>query len=462
MTYMSMKRLTAALIASMLTASVVGCGAANTALSQSSLEEQAVATTQNSEESQAAGTKAFADEASLTQTAVEGGVIDTTDLFTNRDMEQEADLTGAQSITLTSGNDVTISEEGVYVLSGTVTDATVIVDADAAKVQIVFDGVSITNEDAPAIYVKNADKVFVTTTEGSENILATTGAFVADGDTNTDAVIFSKDDLTLNGLGTLVINSTDNGVSCKDDLKVTGGTYQITCASDALEANDSIRVAGGTLSIETQKDALHAENDEDDTVGYIYISGGTLDISSVDDGIQGTTYIQIDGGTMNINAGEGIEATYVQVNDGNITINASDDGINASQKSSAIEPVLQIRGGNLSVTMAQGDTDALDSNGYIYISGGTVDINAQFAFDFERGAEMTGGTVYVNGEQVTEITESMMMGGPMGGRGQMNDDGGPMGEPGQMDGNGGPMGGGLGGPGGHGGPGAQTVAISQT
>ena len=86
---------------------------------------------------------------------------------------------------------------------------------------------------------------------------------------------------------------------------------------------------------------MHAENDEDDTVGYIYISGGTLDINAVDDGIHGTTYIQIDGGTMNINAGEGIEATYVQVNDGNITINASDDGINASQKSSAIEPVLQ-------------------------------------------------------------------------------------------------------------------------
>lgn len=459
MTNVSMKRMTATLIASLLTASVTGCGAASAAKTLLPQEEQAVTVAQNNEESQTAGTEASADEATLTQATVEGGVIDATDLFTNRDMEQEADLTSAQSIALSSGNDVTISEEGVYVLSGTVTDTTVIVDADTAKVQLVLDGVSITNEDAPAIYVKNADKVFVTTTEGSENVLATTGAFIADGDTNTDAVIFSKDDLTLNGLGTLVINSTDNGVSCKDDLKVTGGTYQIACVSDALEANDSIRVAGGTLSIETQKDALHAENDEDDTVGFIYISGGTLDINAADDGIHGTTYIQIDGGTMNINAGEGIEATYVQVNDGNIAINASDDGINASQKSSAIEPVLQIRGGNLSVTMAQGDTDALDSNGYIYISGGTVDINAQFAFDFERGAEMTGGTVYVNGEQVTEISESMMMGGPMGGRGQMNGDGGPMGGPGEMGGDGGPMGGG---PGGHGGPGAQTVAISQT
>ena len=125
--------------------------------------------------------------------------------------------------------------------------------------------------------------------------------------------------------------------------------------------------------------------------------------------------VQIDGGTISVNAGEAIEGTYVQVNGGDLNVSAWDDGINASWKSQSVgDPTIDIRGGSIAIAMAQGDTDALDSNGYLYVSGGTVDITAQFAFDFEYGAEYTGGTIYVNGQQVSEITESMMMGGPGG------------------------------------------------
>ena len=151
----------------------------------------------------------------------------------------------------------------------------------------------------------------------------------------------------------------------------------------------------------------------------IYISGGTFTIDAEDDGIQGTTIVQIDGGTFGLSAGEAIEGTYVQINGGTIGIEASDDGINASNKSTAVSTLLEINGGELTINMAQGDTDALDSNGDLIINGGTVDITAQFAFDFERSAELNGGTVTVNGEQVTSITNSMMGGGMMGGRGGM-------------------------------------------
>ena len=90
----------------------------------------------------------------------------------------------------------------------------------------------------------------------------------------------------------------------------------------------------------------------------------------------------------------------MQLNGGDVEVYATDDGINASYKSDSLgTPVLEINGGNLAISMAQGDTDALDSNGYLYINGGTVDISAQFAFDYDLGAQMTGGTVYVNGEQ---------------------------------------------------------------
>ena len=404
---------------------LAGCsGAAETASTDTGdgKVDSAIVVVDEGTENQGASAEAGAASTYTAQvtelTGATGGILVAEDLFTERDLTQNADLSGAVYYTLEDGQDIAITSEGTYVISGTARNVTITVDApDTDKVQIVLDGATITNDDFPCIYVVSADKVFVTTAEGSTNALSVIGTFSTDGDTNTDAAIFSKDDLVLNGLGTLTVSSTDNGITCKDDLKVTGGTIAIDCTSDGLEANDSVRIAGGDITITTPKDAIHAENDEDDSVGYVYICGGTLDIEAGDDAIHATTYVQIDGGTIDISAAEAIEGTYVQFNGGDIDIYATDDGVNASYKSDSLgTPVLEINGGDLAISMAQGDTDALDSNGYLYINGGTVDISAQFAFDYDYGAEMTGGTVYVNGEQVYEITESMM-GGPGGGMG---------------------------------------------
>jgi len=289
-------------------------------------------------------------------------------------------------------------------------------------VQIVLSNVSVTNSTDPVIYVKSADKVFVTL-EGT-NELNVTGTFAADGDTNVDAVIFSKDDLTLNGTGALKINSTANGITSKDDLKVTGGTYTITAASHCLDANDSIRIADGTFTLNATEDGLHASNDDDATLGYVYIANGTFTIDASSDGIHGMSVVQIDGGTFTIDAAECLESTYVQVNDGSFALTSSDDAINATFKSTAYTPTLEINGGTVDITMAAGDTDALDTNGYLVITGGTVNISAQSPFDYDYGATFTGGTVYVNGQQITEITASMMgPGGGIGGQGSMGSQG---------------------------------------
>ena len=352
---------------------------------------------------------------SSSTTTVSGTVFTYDDEFSKRDLKQSADLSDAKYIALESGSNVTISEEGVFVLSGSVQNSTVIVDApDDAKVQLVLDGVTITNKDFPCIYVKSADKVFITTTD-SANKLSVTGSFTADGDTNTDAVIFSKDDLVINGVGSLSISSTDNGITSKDDLKVTGGTISINCTSDALEANDSIRIAGGDITIVSKKDGLHAEYDEDTSVGYIYICGGSLNITASDDAVHATTVVQIDDGNLTLSAREGIEGTYVQLNGGTVSISASDDGINAGRKSTAYAVTIEINGGELTIRMSSGDTDGIDSNGNLYINGGTVNITANSPFDYDGTAKYSGGTIIVNGKTTNTITNQF--GGGMGGMG---------------------------------------------
>ena len=368
--------------------------------------------TESSDKDSASGTS---DSASGSSVPASGSsAIDTSDLFSSRDLEQTADLSEAKTVTVSDGETCTIKTEGVYVIKGSASNAQILVTAgDEDKVQLVLDGVSITNDSTPCIYVQSADKVFVTTTD-SENTLTVSGTFTADGDTNTDAVIFSKDDLVLNGTGTLTIKSTDNGVTSKDDLKITGGTINITCTSDALEANDSIRIADGTINIATKKDALHAENDEDDTVGFVYICGGTLNVESDDDAVHATTIIQIDDGELNLKAHEGLEATWIQVNGGTINIEASDDGINAAYKSAKITPAFEITGGYVTIVMGSGDTDAVDSNANLILTGGTLDITAQSAFDYDGTCQKTGCTLIVNGTE-TDTVSNQMMGGGMGG-----------------------------------------------
>ena len=374
------KKISAIIAAAVLAASLTACAGSSGSSSSGSSSSASASKT----------TSATAASTSKTTSA---------DAFTDRDMEQTADTSGAKSLALSDGKDLTITEAGIYVVSGSAKNASIIVEAgDDDKVQIVLSGASITNDSSPAIYVKNADKVFVTTAGGSENTLTVSGSFTADGDTNTDAVIFSK-----------------------DDLKITGGTIKIDCIADAIEANETIAIAGGDLTINTQKDGIHAGDNDDDTVGDIYISGGTFNITAGSDGIQGTTTVVIDGGTFDITSAEGIEATNITINDGTINISASDDGINAAAKSSAQSVVITINGGNITIKMGQGDTDGIDSNGDLYITGGTIDITGQSACDYDGKAEKTGGTLIVNGSETDTIPNQMMGGhGGMGGD-RMND-----------------------------------------
>ena len=247
------------------------------------------------------------------------GTFSSADMFTERDLAGTYEESGAVYVTLSddgitgetdgvviNGQTVTITAEGTYIFSGTLSEGQIVVDADNAKVQIAFDNVDITCASSAAVYVKSAEKVFVTLAEGSQNTLRNTDEYVAIDDNNIDAVIFAKSDLTLNGTGSLTIVSAEgHGIVSKDDLKITGGTYDITAAGHSLSGKDSVRIADGTFILTAEKDGIHAENADDEEKGYIYIADGDFTITSDGDGMDASNIVQIEDGTFDITAGGG-------------------------------------------------------------------------------------------------------------------------------------------------------------
>ncbi len=231
---------------------------------------------------------------------------DYADLFSNRDLSNDYDDSAAIPITLEGSsascdssavtidaNTVTITEEGTYLLSGTLDNGMILVDTDKqSKVQLVLDNVTISNDTSAAIYVRQADKVFITTVTDSQNILQNGGTYEAIDDNNIDAVIFSKEDLTLNGYGTLTIDAAEGmGVVSKDDLIITGGTYTITSKGDGMSGKEVLGIYDGTFTITANGDAISSSTD-------LYIAGGTYDLTCGNGYENGRTHQENSPGSM--------------------------------------------------------------------------------------------------------------------------------------------------------------------
>jgi hypothetical protein len=342
--------------------------------------------------------------------------------FTDRDLEQTADLSEAVYYSVSTGQDITITSAGVYVLSGEASNVTVYVEAGKDdKVQLVLDGVSVTNESFPVIYIKSADKVFITT--NADNTLSVTGTFVSDGNTNTDGVIFSKSDLTLNGTATLTVSSTDNGIVGKDDVKIAGGTLEITAAKHGVQANDSARFAEAEVNITAGTDGVHVSDSADAEEGtasdsYFYIADATVSIEAGDDGIHADAQALIEGGSITVSESyEGIEALEIEISGGDIDVTASDDGLNAAGGNTTTTTQSGSTSDSAQTTDAQGSTFGDDdwaggkggfpggggfsdggTDGKIEISGGSTHITAGGdGVDANGSVTISGGTTIVEG-----------------------------------------------------------------
>ena len=386
----------------------------------------------------------------------------------------------------TDGN-LTISGEGTYVISGILDDGQIIVDAgDKDKIQIVLNGASIKCSDNAAIYIKAANKVFITLADGTENTLEDGAEYVLADENNVDGVIFSKADLTINGSGTLNINGNyQHGIASNDDLVITGGNINITAVKDALNGKDCVKIKDGVFNLSvTEGNGIQSKNADDTTKGYVYICGGEITVTNCREGIEGTVII-IEGGTIDIvaeddglnsasdtNGSTDSNTAAVQipstgtsgdvtsedgatgsmavpgdmpsgdmpsggmpsgdmppgnmpsgempeegVNPGSTAIEDADAGTRTAQDSQmapegrgdfggfggemANDPncYISISGGTITIN-ASGD--GIDSNGSIYVSGGTTYVsgpvdNSNAGMDYNGSAEITGGIVAVVG-----------------------------------------------------------------
>ena len=293
------------------------------------------------------------------QASVETPAVDS-NMFTKRDSLTDYDEAAAQYIDLDAQTgDLTLTEAGDYVLSGTLSDGSVIINApEDAKLHLILNGAHIASQSAAALYVISADKVFVTLTDGSENGISAAGDSAEDDYANVDAAIFARCDISFNGSGSLSVSSAKgHGIVSKDDLVFTGGSYMIQAANHGISGKDSIRIADGSFVVTAGKNCLDSDNDEDSDKGFIYIAGGSFDLSSgndachcsgdfdflagsmeisaADDGVHSYAALSVSGGSITISlCYEGLEGVTVDVSGGTIDITSSDDGINAANGSS--------------------------------------------------------------------------------------------------------------------------------
>lgn len=323
----------------------------------------------------------------------EAGSYSSADMFTERDLAGTYEESGAVYVTLSgdgiigetdgvaiNGQTVTITAEGTYIFSGTLSEGQIVVDADNAKVQIVFDNVDITCASSAAVYVKSAEKVFVTLAEGAQNTLRNTDEYVAIDDNNIDAVIFAKSDLTLNGTGSLTIVSAEgHGIVSKDDLKITGGTYDIIAAGHALSGKDSVRIADGTFILTAEKDGIHAENADDEEKGYIYIADGDFTITSDGDGMDASNIVQIEDGTFDITAGGGA-ANSLKTHESDMPGGGMSQNIERPDGESMPQMGEKPDGENMpqdTTTDESGtSTKGIKAGGGMYLNGGTYQIDS--------------------------------------------------------------------------------------
>lgn len=320
-----------------------------------------------------------------------------------------------------------ISKAGIYVLSGKLEGRVVVNAGKKDEVRIIFNGVQIECSDNSAFAVLQADKVTLTLEDGSTNKLTDGSEYkLSDEESKVDACLYSQDDLTVNGSGSLEITANyKHGIVSKDDLVITGGKLSISAKNTGITGKDSVKISGGEIDISSGTNGIRSDNSEDAEKGYVAISGGSIKIISGGDGIQAAAVLKIGGGTFDISTGGGSSNASVkkdgmpnenwqkdmqkgggfrggkrgQMQDGQTPPDMKDgqtppdmqDGSFETQQASAVQTAEITQTADKS-SDSSNSAKALKADSDIDISGGTFKIDsADDAVHSNAGVNITGG-----------------------------------------------------------------------
>lgn len=289
---------------------------------------------------------------------------------------------------------ITITAAGVYVISGTLNDGQIIVDVkDKGTVKLVLNGAIITCSDNAPIYSKSAEKTIISLQEGTQNTITDGKKYASTDDPN--AAIFSQDDLTINGTGNLTVSGNYNdGITSKDDLKITGGNIKISSADDGLMGKDLVAVKAGTIVIDAGGDGIKSSNDTDAAKGFVALEGGTYNIKSKADGIQAYTSVLISGGTFTIATGGGSSNAATKTGDNMGEPFGNKDGTASTKTDATLKT-------DTTAKTDETETEEVSAKGIkastdVSIGGGTFKIDsADDAVHSNKNVTITGGDLSI-------------------------------------------------------------------
>lgn len=299
-----------------------------------------------------------------------------------------------------NGNTLTISEDGVYELSGTLSDGQIIIDAPKkAKVELVLSGINVSSSKNAAIYCKNCDDLLISLTENTQNIISDSHDYIYDDAAKEEpnAALFSKTDINIGGTGWLIVNANfKHGSYTKDDLVIEGGGFRVNAVADAIKGKDSITVLNGQFELTSGGDAVQASNADDAELGYVQITNGDFVIRSVGDAIQAETSLVISDGSFDIttdgtpagksSSQKGLKAgTLLTVENGNFSIISEDDAVHSDVD-------VKIEGGTFYIET--GD-DGIHADRNLYINGGEIKIPVCYEGFEGTVIEINGGKSFI-------------------------------------------------------------------
>ncbi len=279
-----------------------------------------------------------------------------------------------------NGSTITISSTGDYLVEGNLTDGQIIINTEEkGTVRLILKGVNISSKTSAAIYSVKADKTVISLENGTENFISDGENYVYSSDSTDEpnAAIFSKDDLTINGSGKLTLQSNfNNGITSKDNLVITGGTFVINSKDDGLMGRDGVVIKSGDFTIESQGDGIKATNDTEESKGYIVIEGGVFNIAAGADGLQAETSLFIKEGEFSITTGGGsVNSSYGKNSSPWGKWGGGDDTEEESSSAKAIKAksIIKIAGGSFVIDSSD---DAIHSNDSIIIASGNISISS--------------------------------------------------------------------------------------